>query len=179
MIIGPSWSEKGLFLGSFLGLFLGHFWAYFWGHFWAIFGPSRGPPAGAPRAPRARGRPGPRGPGGAPGRPGAPPARAGNFGRFLTDFCALYILFLYYRGYFWGSRGPPRGARPGAPRGGQKSVHFFGYLITLPVGTVWDTFSGRDSLGHPHFGAIFGGIFGVIFGAILGHRPKDVKTWVG
>ena len=30
----------------------------------------------------------------------------------------------------------------GLPRGGQKSAHFFGYLITLPVGTVWATFSG-------------------------------------
>jgi hypothetical protein len=42
--------------------------------------------------------------------------------------------------------GPPRGGVPRAP-GGQKSAHFFGYLITLPVGTVWSLFFGF--LGHP------------------------------
>ena len=32
--------------------------------------------------------------------------------------------------HFWAPQG-------GSPPGGQKSAHFFGYLITLPVGTVW------------------------------------------
>lgn len=41
---------------------------------------------------------------------------------------------------------------PGAgPPGGEKSAHFFGYLITLPVGTVWGHFS------DPPFWAILGG----------------------
>ena len=40
---------------------------------------------------------------------------------------------------------------PGGPPGGQKSAHFFGYLITLPVGTKFGTIFGppRD----PRFGA--------------------------
>ena len=40
-------------------------------------------------------------------------------------------------GYPLGTRFGPRG--PGGP-GGPKSVHFFGYLITLPVGTVFGLF---------------------------------------
>ena len=46
-----------------------------------------------------------------------------------------------------GSRGGPRGGPRAAPR---KCAHFGGYLITLPVGTKWDTF--RD----PDFGHFWG-----------------------
>ena len=45
--------------------------------------------------------------------------------------------------------GPPRGP-PGGPPGGPKSAHFFGYLITLPVGTVWALFFGPP--GTPQVG---------------------------
>ena len=75
----------------------------------------------------ARGPPGPP----APGRPG--PKNG--------PFRAIYIVFLITQGGF---RGGALLAPPGPP-GGQKSAHFFGYLITLPVGTVWATFF------HPPF----------------------------
>ena len=46
---------------------------------------------------------------------------------------------------------PPSQGPPGAPgEGGGKSAHFFGYLITLPVGTEWRTRAGRDRLAPPH-----------------------------
>ena len=144
----------GLFLGSFLG------------HFWTLPGtPRRGP-----RAARARGRPGPRGPGGAPGRPGAPPARAGNLGHFWGRFSGPIYIVSLLQGVFLGVPGAPRGgppARPPRPPGGQKSVHFFGYLITLPVGTVWDTFSTRDILGQSILGPILGPFLGVFLGSFL------------
>ena len=116
-------------------------------------GPGETPGAGKFPAP-ARGRPGrPRGAPGAPrAPPGAPPGRP-RFG----PIPGLYILYLYYSG---GVSPPPRGGRPGCtfglpgglPPGGQKSAHFFGYLITLPVGTVWATFS--DPPPDPPYGAI-------------------------
>ena len=50
-------------------------------------------------------------------------------------------------------RGPPRGGPRGAPRA-PGGVHFRGYLITLPVGTKWDTgfLAPRDRViqGYPH-----------------------------
>ena len=54
----------------------------------------------------------------------------------------------------FGTPGHPPG---GGPPGGTKSAHFFGYLITLPVGTVWRLFSTPP--GTPHFGH-FGGLSG-------------------
>ena len=57
-------------------------------------------------------------------------------------------------GPIWGALCAPPGApRAGGPPGGQKSAHFFGYLITLPVGTVWGLFFGpRDTPGLGQFG---------------------------
>ena len=118
-------------------------------HGWDPSGtPGQGPPArGAARG--ARGEiSGPGGPParGAPGGPrGAkigPPPDPWN-GPFLGPFPILFVLL---RG---GPGGYPLGARfgPGGPPGpgGQKSAHFFGYLITLPVGTVfWDFSAPRD-----------------------------------
>ena len=96
---------------------------------------------GRPRRPRGR----------APGRPGAgswgaqnrgspgPAPRPPQKGGFLGP---PYILKCLTRGYFGGSRlGAPKWgwgvhfSAPGARPGGQKSAHFFGYLIILPVGT--------------------------------------------
>ena len=54
---------------------------------------------------------------------------------------------------------PPRGAPGAPPPGGGKSAHFFGYLITLPVGTVWATFSGPPWDGHPRgMAGLVGGV---------------------
>ena len=117
-------------------------------------GPRAGPgPGRAPGAPRP-GRPPGGAPGAPPGRPrGAPgrPRRDPHFGPFLAQID--YILYL--EGGFWGGLKPPPKTPPGPPLpggcpGGQKSAHFFGYLITLPVGTVWATFF--DPPGTPHFG---------------------------
>ena len=51
---------------------------------------------------------------------------------------------------------------PGGPPGGQKSAHFFGYLITLPVGTEFCFFGifgqNRAPPGTPPFGAYSGGL---------------------
>ena len=54
---------------------------------------------------------------------------------------------------------------PGDPPGGGKSAHFFGYLITLPVGTVWAIFSppgtpppGPPWRGHPLGSGLDGGL---------------------
>ena len=111
-----------------------------WDPVWGPPGtPGRDPPGGPPGA---RGRPGAargRGrPGGARGRPGTPrrgPPGTPQNGPFLGP---IYSIFYITDPPFWGSPPGctlgPRG--PGTP-GGQKSAHFFGYLITLPVGTVW------------------------------------------
>ena len=65
----------------------------------------------------------------------------------------IYILFVLERGvqggYPLGALGTP-GAPPGP--GGPKSAHFFGYLITLPVGTVLGLFLGPP--GTPQNGGI-------------------------
>ena len=126
-----------------------------------LWDPSWDPLPGAPRGPpgaRARARARARGPGAPrpapPARgPRAPPARPGKSGHFWPILGAIYILLYSRRGVFRGSPRTPRNPPPGgAPRGGQKSAHFFGYLITLPVGTVWALFS------RPDFGGWFWGI---------------------
>ena len=105
-------------------------------------GPPRGAPRGAPRGP-------PGGPPGAPKRaPRDPPKR---------PLCSTPSTTLIYGNGVprppqkRPQNGPPRGPPGGPPRGGQKSAHFFGYLITLPVGTVLGQFSGppRDPPGTP------------------------------
>ena len=58
----------------------------------------------------------------------------------------------------WVHFGVPGATPPGGVPGCAKSAHFFGYLITLPVGTVWRLFSGPRKppiLGH--FGGQSGG----------------------
>ena len=102
-----------------------------------------------------RGRPGrPRGAPGAPrGTPRGTPREAPSGGPFRA--------YIYYICITQGVKPPlPTGAVRGAllgspgglPPGGPKSAHFFGYLITLPVGTVWATFSGPART--PPYGAI-------------------------
>ena len=105
------------------------------------------PPARAP--PGRRGAP--RDPPGDP--PGTPPGTPLGTPREGLPREPIYILFVLLGpilggpgdppwGPPWGPpRAPPRGAPRAPPPGGQKSAHFFGYLITLPVGTVWATFS--------------------------------------
>ena len=130
--------------------------------------PSGTPRPGLPRGPppppaREISGPGPGRPPGAPGAPRDPPAgapRDPQNGPFLGPI----LLYFDIRTPLLG--GPARGALlgprgPGTP-GGQKSAHFFGYLITLPVGTVWATFS------DPPFWAIFGGFRGVSWGTPIG-----------
>ena len=107
--------------------------------------PSQGPPGGPPgpgpgpgRAPGAPGRPARRPPPGGPARPPRGPENRAIFGPILGG---LYILLYSCRGGILGvpqdpPKSPPRGRAPG----GEKSAHFFGYLITLPVGTVWALF---------------------------------------
>ena len=111
--------------------------------------PGRDPPGGPPGA---RGRPGAargRGrPGGARGRPGTPrrglPGTPQN-GPFLGPiYTIFYITDPPFGGPRRGALLGPRG--PGTP-GGQKSAHFFGYLITLPVGTVWGPPAGPPGTG--------------------------------
>ena len=122
--------------------------------------PVRGPPGpGPPGAPAGKfPGPGPPGPGaarGAPGGPKWPPAGAPKwalFGPFST----------INRITQGGPGGYPPGCTfwapgPGGP-GGPKSAHFFGYLITLPVGTVLGTFFGPPGTGQN------GGIRGQIGG---------------
>ena len=100
----------------------------------------------------ARGAPRPGAPGAPPGGPDGPPGRASR-----TPLLGgpIYIYLYYSGGYFGGYPGgcilgPPAGGPPGGP----KSAHFFGYLITLPVGTVWAIFSGPGTARQdPHFGA--------------------------
>ena len=135
-------------------------------HAVALAGTQPGPPSGAPRpgAPpgRPRGKfpgPGPPGPGaarGAPGGPKWPPAGAPKWALFGPS---SYIKY----NRKWGVQGgTPLGVLlgPGGPGGpgGPKSAHFFGYLITLPVGTVLGTFFGPPGTGQN------GGIRGQIGG---------------
>ena len=78
--------------------------------------------------------------------------------------------------------GPPRGPPGGPPGGGQKSAHFFGYLITLPVGTDFGTF-----FDPPRDRPLFGGPPGYpprtppIWGTPLNHGgsapPKGPPRW--
>ena len=128
-------------------------------------GPPRGPPAGARgEISRARAGPGPpargapRGPSRGPLRD---PLRDPHFGaRFGGIGIVLVLLEPPSGGPIWGALCAPREApRAGGPPGGQKSAHFFGYLITLPVGTVWALFSDPpgtgqfwDNLGHSRLG---------------------------
>ena len=117
-------------------------------------GPSPGPPGrGRPRgAGREISGPGPGRPGGARGRPGSPPPgppRTPQNGPFLGP---IYTIFVLETPLLGGARWGALLGSPGAgPPGGEKSAHFFGYLITLPVGTVWGHFS------DPPFWAILGG----------------------
>ena len=110
-----------------------------------------GPPrAGGP----APGPPGPGGPRGPPGRgpPGDPrgPLRDPHFGAQPGQ----YIIILLTKG---GPQGGPQGGAPGGAPGGQKSAHFFGYLITLPVGTkIWDFSTPRDGAKMGGLGGIWG-----------------------
>ena len=121
-----------------------------------LLGPRLGPPGrGAPRGARENFRE-ISGPG--PGRRGAPRGPRFWAPRDPQNGAPKWA---QNGPYIWNIRLEPpfRGAPPGgalcAPRGvppgGQKSAHFFGYLITLPVGTVWATFSTPpfwDSLGQ-------------------------------
>jgi len=108
-------------------------------------GPSQGPlrdplrdPSGGPGRPgekipdfRPPGPPGPGAPRGAPrGPPGTPPGPPG--------WGPIYMSFVHLGG---SPGGPPGGPPGGVPPGGPKSAHFFGYLITLPVGTKIGIFS--------------------------------------
>ena len=114
----------------------------------SILTPFIGTPPGPPPGPRTgvtsgnfpggkiRGRAGPPGP---PG-PRAPGAQIWAIPGHI--YCISYYSGGFSGGCIFGPPGPP---------GGEKSAHFFGYLITLPVGTVWDTFSTPpfwDSLGQ-------------------------------
>ena len=118
-----------------------------------VLGPGLGSPGwGSPRAARGRGgeisgkfrgRPGaPRGAPGSPifGPPGTP--------KMAPFWGPIYTIFVLQEPPFGGVLpGHFLGLRGGSPPGGQKSAHFFGYLITLPVGTVWALFS-DPPLGH-------------------------------
>ena len=110
----------------------------------------RGGPGARPGA-----RPGAGAPRGAPGtRPGSPsgtPPGSPSRDPLPGPISYSFVLQTPPKGGvlgcpFWAAREPPReggsGGAPGGRPGGQKSAHFFGYLITLPVGTVWATFSG-------------------------------------
>ena len=129
--------------------------------------PPRAGPGPAPAPGRAPGapRPGPP-PGGAPGAPRGAPGSPLPGPPFLALLGQIYTILLLIWG-FWGVPGHPPKTPPGTPpgrppRGGQKSAHFFGYLITLPVGTVWATFF--DPPGTPHFGPPPGGYPSVLAG---------------
>ena len=101
--------------------------------------PGPGPGAGARARAGGNFRPPARAPRGAPGSPpGTPPGTPPGAPRLGP----IYSLFVLQEGVFGPPGGTPLGPPSGRPRpGGQKSAHFFGYLITLPVGTVWATFS--------------------------------------
>ena len=111
----------------------------------------RGPgPPGPRRGGRGKfpgpGRAGPRAPGAPPGDPAGDPSGTPVWGPILGPVWGPYIyIFIVLDppsgGPIWGALCAPPGGPRGAPRpGGQKSAHFFGYLITLPVGTVWALF---------------------------------------
>ena len=72
--------------------------------------------------------------------------------------------------HFWAPQGGP-------PRGGQKSAHFFGYLITLPVGTVWSPprgHSGWDrALYHLRWAVFIHPRSGYGWTGALGRRASD------
>jgi len=88
--------------------------------------------------------PGPGGPG--PARPGRPARGSPGAPRDTPPERPIlgpnYGLFIQKWGKSTPRRDPARGALLAPPGGGAKSAHFFGYLITLPVGTVWSLFSG-------------------------------------
>ena len=124
---------------------------------------SPGSPSGAPpwpgpeiRVPEISGNfPGPGRAG--PGR-GPPGGRAGEPQKWAQNgpFLGLTTHYLVLLNPLFG--GVPRGCPFWAPRGapgGAKSAHFFGYLITLPVGTVWATFF------QPRFWGVTPGIGGI------------------
>ena len=125
-----------------------------------------GPPSGAPGRGLPGGLPGGAGkfpgnfrpragpPGGAPGTPILGPRGTPKMGPKMGPIWALI-------NRIYGSDPPPGGPSlgvhfvppGGGPPRGAKSAHFFGYLITLPVGTVWGLFFGpRDTPGLGQFG---------------------------
>ena len=119
--------------------------------------PDRAPGRGAPGKkfpeifPPGRGAPG--APPGAPAGPLPDPILGPQPG---SHSGGLYYIFSTKRGVPGGALWAPPGGPPGAPGpGGAKSAHFFGYLITLPVGTVWAIFS--PPAGTPILGQ-FGGL---------------------
>ena len=136
------------------------------------------------RAGRARARPGP---------PREAPKWAPKWALFgppkRTLFGGIYICFILQtppkggprRGPKWTPPGDPPGGSPGARPGGEKSAHFFGYLITLPVGTVWALFFPPP--GQAGFGTVWrappGGVFIAPYGVAvpwagaLGRRASD------
>jgi hypothetical protein len=63
--------------------------------------------------------------------------------------------------------GASRAARQGGFPGCTKSAHFFGYLITLPVGTVWRLFLASPE--PPIFGRFWGSCLGLGMGECLWH----------
>ena len=112
-----------------------------------------GPPGGAPRGAEISAPPdfrkfprrAPRGPDRGPpgGVRGDSPGKAGNRPRIRT-------IHIFQGGI--PPLGPPWGPGPpgdGGDLGGQKSAHFFGYLITLPVGTVLGPPPGPPLTGWP------------------------------
>ena len=104
--------------------------------------PAPGARPGARRAPRAP-------PGSPPGHPPGGPFWDLSGAFILTNS----LLLAHFGGARQGCILAPPGGCPGPPPGRAKSAHFFGYLITLPVGTVWATFSpprpGPPPPGHP------------------------------
>ena len=66
---------------------------------------------------------------------------------------------------------PPETPVPGGVPGGRKSAHFFGYLITLPVGTEFLIFGlFWPPGGYPPIGPMYGGMSdGIDWG--LGAHP--------
>ena len=127
-------------------------------------GPPRGPPArGPPGAPR--GPPGPGAPGAPRGPPGAPRGDPGNGAQNGPLLIHFNIQLGVPGGY------PPGAPRGACPPGGQKSAHFFGYLITLPVGTkIWTFFSGGQNRppgpGAQNGGSRRGYLGGMVWGSV-------------
>ena len=120
------------------------------------------PPSGSPPGPgrAGPGRPGP------PGAARAPPLGASPGAPFWGLQELLVLLFPISRPPKGGvpgnppgnpPRAPPLGGCPGRPGpapGCTKSAHFFGYLITLPVGTVWALFFPPPGTATPLGGAL-------------------------